>query len=87
MTPTPQPPNAAPSHAGLEVENLTVAYETESGPLRTVRDFTLNITPGEIYGLVGESGSGKTTLARALVRYLPETDVLTAAPCVWMGWI
>jgi peptide/nickel transport system ATP-binding protein len=55
----------------LEVKDLTVTYDTEKGPLHTVRDVTMQIAPGEIYGLVGESGSGKTTLARAVVNYLP----------------
>lgn len=58
--------------AGLHVKNLTITYGTEGGPLDTVRDVSLSIKPGEIYGLVGESGSGKTTFARAVVRYLPE---------------
>jgi peptide/nickel transport system ATP-binding protein len=55
----------------LEVHGLTVTYDTEAGPLETIRNVSLSIAPGEIYGLVGESGSGKTTLARAVVRYLP----------------
>ncbi len=55
---------------GLELHNLTITYDTDAGPLDTVRDISLSIRPGEIYGLVGESGSGKTTLARAVVRYL-----------------
>lgn len=54
----------------LDVNNLWVTYSTEGGDLHTVRNVTLKIRSGEIYGLVGESGSGKTTLARALVRYL-----------------
>lgn len=58
--------------AVLQVSNLDVVYDTESGPLHTVRDVSLGIARGEIYGLVGESGSGKTTLARAVIRYLPE---------------
>ena len=57
--------------SGLEVRDLTITYETEAGPLDTLRNVSLDIAPGEIYGLVGESGSGKTTLARAVVRYLP----------------
>ncbi len=66
---TGKAPGAAP--AVLDIRNLTVAYDTEKGALHTVRDVSLHIAAGEIYGLVGESGSGKTTLARAVVCYLP----------------
>ncbi len=67
-----------PDHdAVLNVENLTVTYNTEKGPLDTVRNVSLKIAPGEIYGLVGESGSGKTTLARAVVRYLPANGLIS----------
>ena len=55
----------------LDVLGLSVTYDTEIGPLETVRQVSFSIQPGEIFGLVGESGSGKTTLARAVVRYLP----------------
>ncbi len=61
----------------LDVKNLWVTYATENGPLHTVRNVTMKIARGEIYGLVGESGSGKTTLARALVRYLPRNGSIT----------
>ncbi len=69
----------------LDVRNLTVAYATAGGLLRTVRDVSLHIDGGEIYGLVGESGSGKTTLARALVRYLPENGQITAGAIMLDG--
>lgn len=60
------------SNQVLEVSDLSVIYDTEKGPLETIRNISLNISAGEIYGLVGESGSGKSTLAKAIVRYLPE---------------
>jgi len=69
----------------LDVRNLTVAYATANGLLPTVRDVSLQIAGGEIYGLVGESGSGKTTLARALVRYLPENGQITAGAIMLDG--
>ena len=56
----------------LDVKNLTVTYHTDRGPIYTVRNVSLQIAAGEIYGLVGESGSGKSTLARAIVRYLAD---------------
>jgi peptide/nickel transport system ATP-binding protein len=61
---------AGHTSSGLEIRDLTITYDTETGPLDTVRNVSLTVAPGEIYGLVGESGSGKTTLARAVVRYL-----------------
>ena len=62
----------------LEVQNLSVAYHTEKGPLNTVRNVSLEINAGEIYGLVGESGSGKSTLAKAIVRYLAANGCITS---------
>jgi peptide/nickel transport system permease protein len=55
----------------LEVENLSVAFETDAGPLRAVSGVSFVMYPGETVGLVGESGCGKTTTALALLRLLP----------------
>jgi peptide/nickel transport system ATP-binding protein len=57
----------------IRLENVTIAYP-KRGRLPefvAVRDFSLEIFPGEIVGLVGESGSGKTTVGRAAIGLLP----------------
>ncbi len=52
----------------LSVESLNVAYGKGRDRVHAVREVSLHIEPGEIFGLVGESGCGKSSLARAIVR-------------------
>ena len=56
----------------LQIENLTISYRQGKRWLDAVRNVTLSVEAGEIYGVVGESGSGKSTLALAIMRYLNE---------------
>jgi peptide/nickel transport system ATP-binding protein len=67
--PDPRPERGAPL---LEVESLTVALPTESGPRAAVDRVSFSIGRGEGVALVGESGSGKTQLARALLGLSPD---------------
>lgn len=69
----------------LDARCLTVAYRTDHGLLDTIRNVSLQINAGEIYGLVGESGSGKSTLAKALVRYLPSNGILSSGSVTLCG--
>ena len=55
----------------LEVENLTVSFDTDDGILEVTDGVSFEIFPGEIFGLAGESGCGKTVTAMALLRLLP----------------
>ncbi|MCO5734747.1 ABC transporter ATP-binding protein [Rhizobium sp. SSA_523] len=48
--------------AALEVRNLRVGY----GDKDILRDVTLVIGPGEVFGLLGPNGAGKTTLIRTI---------------------
>src|SRR5439155_10008597 len=56
----------------LELEHLSVTFETPQGPVHAVQDVDLTIASGSIVGLVGESGCGKSTLGRAILRLLPD---------------
>ena len=56
----------------LVVENLSVEYTTDEGPVRAVEGVSFEIPAGQRLGLVGESGCGKTTVAKALIGLLPE---------------
>jgi peptide/nickel transport system ATP-binding protein len=54
----------------LKVENLTVAYATDAGPVVAVDHVDLELAPGEFLAIVGESGCGKSTLLYAIARLL-----------------
>ncbi len=55
----------------LQVENLTVYYQTLRGNVQALENTTFNIADGEIMGLAGESGCGKTTLGQSLIYLNP----------------
>jgi len=57
----------------LKLDNVTIEYPKRGRipAFIAVRDFSLEIFPGEIVGLVGESGSGKTTVGRASIGLIP----------------
>lgn len=54
----------------LEINQLTIGYETENGMLKAANDINLRIEKGKIVGLVGESGCGKSTVLYSLMGLL-----------------
>jgi len=53
----------------IQVRDLRVDYDD----VCAVRGLSLDISPGEVYGLVGPNGAGKTTTLRSLVGLLEPT--------------
>lgn len=58
----------------LEFDGVTFRYEESAKNATAVKNFSLNIEPGEKVGLIGYSGSGKTTLTKLLLRFMDVTN-------------
>lgn len=56
----------------LDLNGLTIEYETDHGNVRAAEDVSIQIEQGETVGIVGESGCGKTTVAKSILGILPE---------------
>jgi len=52
----------------LEVENLTLQFDTDEGRITAVDDVSFSLDAGKVLGLVGESGSGKSVTAKSLMK-------------------
>ncbi len=55
----------------LQVDQLKVAFQTESGNLRAVDGVSFNLRQGTTLGIVGESGCGKSVTSLAVMALLP----------------
>ena len=49
-----------------KLENLSKEFSEKDNTVVAVRDVTLSIEKGKIYGIIGFSGAGKSTLVRCL---------------------
>ena len=62
----------------LDIRNLSVTFDTRSGPFRAVDGLDLTVEPREVVAVVGESGSGKSVAMLAVMGLLPESATVTA---------
>lgn len=50
----------------IKIENLYKTYRSKDQVVEAVKDVTLTIEDGEIFGVIGYSGAGKSTLVRCM---------------------
>ena len=55
----------------LNIQNLRVAFSSNSGLNEVLHGISYNLFPNEILGIVGESGSGKSVASLAIMGLLP----------------
>lgn len=69
----------------LEVEDLTIGYQTRKGLHRAVEGVSFSVDDGRSLGFVGESGCGKTTVGMALMGLLPKNGRLLGGKIIFEG--
>ena len=50
----------------IELKNLCKTYSLSDGSVEALKDVSLTIPDGDIYGIIGMSGAGKSTLVRCI---------------------
>ncbi len=69
----------------LDVNGLTISYETRKGDIEAVRQTSFQVKRGRTLGLVGESGCGKSTIAYGLVGFLGSNGKIVSGSIHFQG--
>jgi len=69
----------------LEIQNLTVTFDTADGPFKAVDGVNFSVDQQDILAIVGESGSGKSVAMLAVMGLLPKTATITADKMTFEG--
>ena len=52
--------------SGIVIENVSKTFVTKDGSVEALKNVSLSIESGDIYGIIGMSGAGKSTLVRCM---------------------
>ncbi|MBP2622783.1 methionine ABC transporter ATP-binding protein [Streptococcus oricebi] len=54
------------THPIIKLDHIDVTFHQKKRTIQAVKDTSIHINPGDIYGIVGYSGAGKSTLVRVV---------------------
>ena len=57
----------------IEIQNVSKNFDTKDGRVEALRNVSIQIEEGNIYGIIGMSGAGKSTLVRC-INFLEQPD-------------
>lgn len=69
----------------IDIDNLSVTYNTARGLIRAVDQVSFALHKGQSLGLVGESGSGKSTIGNAIMGLLPANARISSGRIAYNG--
>lgn len=72
-------------HPVLEVEDLTIQYETADGTITAVTEASFEVGRHEYFGLAGESGCGKSTIVKSILGILDENGKIESGAIRYKG--
>ena len=52
--------------SAIEIKNLTKKFEIDGDTVTALKDVSLSVEKGDIFGIIGMSGAGKSTLVRSI---------------------
>src|SRR5690606_36831428 len=50
----------------IEIQAVSQRFDGPSGPVDAIRNVSISVKKGEVFGIIGRSGAGKSTLVRTL---------------------
>ena len=69
----------------LEVKNLRISFNTNTGTVKAVRGINFSLTRGRTLAIVGESGSGKSVTSKAILGILANNSIIEDGEIIYDG--
>lgn len=53
----------------IDIQNLSVSFPSPTGTVQALRNLTVSVAPGTVFGFLGPNGAGKTTTIQVLLGF------------------